>query len=69
MWDVLPADGRADRYHRERAGYWVAYCRDTRYRKNKPAPPFRVATGPTAADALEELARCIQERLEGRAPK
>ncbi len=71
VYAVLPAGWTVTRptYHLESGGYWVAYCRDTRYRKDKPTPPFWEAMGPTEADSLRELARCIGELVEGRAPK
>ncbi len=71
VWDVLPAGWTVSWpvHHLESGAYWVAYCRDSRYRKDKPTPPFFEAMGPTEADALRELARCIRELVEGRVPE
>jgi hypothetical protein len=54
LWDVLPPGWTVERpvYHLENGGDWVAYCRDTRYRKDKATPPYWEAIGPTEADSL-----------------
>jgi hypothetical protein len=70
VYAVLPAEWSVSRpVHHHELGYWVAYCRDTRYRKQKATPPFVEAAGPTEERALRELARCIVEVMEGRVPE
>jgi hypothetical protein len=68
VYAVLPPEWAVTKpVHHPELGSWVAYARNTRYRKT--GVPFVEAVGPTEPRALHELARCIVEVLAGRVPK